>query len=93
MPLYNTVGDPLPKIDLEPREVKRLANLSKLRYPEDEERIFRLSPSDFRIWLYLQEPRESLILCSTYGISHKIQHQMKRWRWSLVSDWLWRLCH
>ncbi len=93
MPLYNNIGDPLPRAILTPQASQKIANLSKLQYPDDKERIFHLSPDDFRIWLYLLNPRDSLLLCSTYGISQKIQHQMKRKRWSLVSDWLWRLCH
>ncbi len=91
MPLYNTVGNPMPRVELEPKEVKRIANLSKLRFPGNSDRIFHLSPSDFRIWLYMLEPREALLLTSTSGISEKIVHQMKRWRWSLITDWLWRL--
>lgn len=91
MPLLNETGEPLPKIELKPKEVKRIANLSKLRYPDNEERIFHLSPDDFRIWLYMLEPRDSLLLCSTYVTRQKIQRQMIRWRWSLITDWWWRM--
>ncbi len=91
MPLFNQIGEPMPKREIEPKEAKRLANLSKLRYPDNEASIFHLSPSDFRIWYYMLDPREALLLASTNGISEKIRHQMKRRRWSLISDWFWRL--
>lgn len=91
MPLYNEVGNPLPPLQLEAKEKERLWRLGNLQFPKDEKRIFHLSPSDFRIWLYMLNPRESLLLCSTEKISIRIQHQMKRRRWSLVTDFLWRL--
>lgn len=93
MPLYNQVGEPMPKIELTRKETVKLNRLGALEYPKDAEIIFHLSPSEFRIWLYLLNPREALLLTSTTGINLRIRAQLKNWRWSRLTDFVWRLVH
>lgn len=93
MPTVNMEGEIIPDLSLNYREQQRIRRLSLLKYPQDEQKIFHLTPADFRIWLYVQNPREALLLCSTSVISNRVRHQIKKWRWSLISDFFWRMCH
>lgn len=87
MPLFNSVGEPMPIRERSIREIW----ISTLRYPTDEERIFHLSPNEFKDWLYGLDPKEALLLTSTRDISTRIKKQLNWKRWSLISDWVWRV--
>jgi len=91
MPLYNDVGHPMPLRELTPIEQRRISQLSMLWYPEDKETIFHLSPKDFKDWIYLQNPRQALLLTSTHGINVQIQKQLNPSLTKLVRDFLWRI--
>lgn len=93
MPLYNQVGEPMPMRTYTPSEWEKLLFLRKLKFPEDKKYIFHLSPKDLETWIYSLEPRESLLLMSTSGIKQTIQRKLNPWRFSLVTDFLWRLFH
>lgn len=89
MPLFNTIGDPMPIRQLSDRE----RWISNLRWPYEEQSIFHLPPDEFKQWLYSRDPKEALLLTSTHGISTRIKRQLSWKRWSIVSDWCWRLVH
>lgn len=89
MPTVNSIGDIIPDVPVSAKALR----LSKLIYPKDEDHIFHLSPGDFKMWLYLRDPKEALHLCSTFGISSRVVRQLKWKRWSLLTDFVWRLFH
>lgn len=93
MPLLNDTGDPMPKRSLTIEELANIVWLRSLEYPKDEKKIFHLDPSDFRIWIYQLNPRDSLLLSSTSGISERIRDQMYPSSWKQIKDFFWRIVH
>ena len=93
MPLLNKTGEALPLLHVSPKEKKKLDFLTGLKYPENEAVIFHLHPEDFKVWLHGLNPREALLLTSSERLSAKIRKQASFDRWSVVTDWLWRLFH
>lgn len=93
MPTVNGVGQIIPDAALTYKERQKLIWLTSFKYPEDEKIIFRLSPEDFQKWIYLQNPRNALLLCSTQGISNRISEQLRPRKWKLLKDWWWRVWH
>jgi len=93
MPIANGVGEIIQDAKLTDKERYRLNWLTSFVYPKDAKTIFRLSPKDFRTWLYLQNPKEALLLCSTHGISNRVSEQLHPKKWKLFKDWWWRLWH
>lgn len=93
MPLLNKTGEALPLLQVSQKEKKRLDYLFSLNYPEDERVIFHLSPQDFKDWLHGLSPRTALLLTSTEKIGSRIKRQASFDRWSVVTDWLWRIFH
>jgi hypothetical protein len=91
MPLYNHTGDPMPLL---PKE-ERLENekYAGFYWNRDENYIMHMSPRDLKKWLHSLNPREALILASTYGISDRLKKQLSYKRWTIITDWLWRLWH
>lgn len=93
MPVVNSQGDIIPENDLTACEQARNERLSKFQYPEHEKAIFRLTPYEFRIWLYAQNPRDALLWMSTEGLNKRIGLQLKPNARKLIADFFWRLCH
>lgn len=90
MPAVNSLGQIIPNAELTKKEQKQIAKLSNLKYPKDEAQIFHLSPSNFKLWLYIQDPKEALLWCSTEGLSLRIRKQTEKKGLDLVSDFIWR---
>lgn len=93
MPTSNAAGDIIYEVELTHREKVRNARLSSYVYPKDKEKIFHLSPGDFRIWLYLLDPKEALHLCSTHVINTLVKEQLHPTFWKQASDFFWRVAH
>lgn len=91
MPLFNSVGEAMPQLTLSQKEQNKIAKLSNLKYPKDEARIFHLSPKDFKAWIYLQPPQELFAFDYRDELALRIEHQVKKWRWSLIRDFVWRI--
>lgn len=89
MPLFNSIGDPMPPRQLTDRDIW----ISNLKFPDQEDYIFHLSPTEFRQWIYGLNPRDALLLTSTHGISSHIKRQLSWKRFSIVTDWMWRMFH
>ena len=93
MPIINSRGSIISEKQLTSREEARLDWLRGLDFKYHEDIIFHLAPSDFRGWLYLKNPKEALLLCSTEGISNRLQKQMYPDRWKRTKDFVWRIFH
>ena len=93
MPTINSQGDFIEEAVLSTKEKNKLFKLMSLEYPQDEEIIFHMTSKDFRDWIYLQNPRNALLLCSTYGISQRVKKQMKQTWKRILSNFIWRMCH
>lgn len=91
MPLYNHSGDPMPLLSEEDKlEVMRF---SGIYWERDQEVIFHMAPSTLKRWIHQLNPREALIIMSTHGICQRLEKQLSWKRWTIATDWLWRLWH
>ncbi len=91
MPLYNQTGEPLPLLSEQERHENEI--MAGIYWPRDQEYISHMTPTNLRKWLYSIDPKEALILTSTHGISDRIKRQLSYKRFSIITDWLWRLWH
>lgn len=93
MPLYNTEGEAMPEARWTEKELEKWLYLNHIHWPEHKDIVFHLSPRDLHMWIHQLNPREALLLMSTHGIKARIKEQLNWKRWSIVSDWLWRVFH
>lgn len=87
---FNALGHPIAEID----KTIALKNawLRDLSFPKDKELLERLSPDDFRSWIYGLPPMEALLLASYSKDIKKIQNR-KRNVLCRMFDFLWRVRH
>ena len=89
----NSNGDFIEITEMDHKAKVYLRWLRKLQIPHNTDIIFHMSPSEFNKWLYVINPRDALIYCSSGVTLELFQRQKNPGTIKLCNDFLWRLSH